>query len=379
VPWVIAKRHRADALRLVKPHVCDHREPTRLAWVRRRDPRRTMKTAAPVRLLPVAALLILLSRGVAQELSFQGGGVSTQDARFSSNGWQVDYTQDFTRWFAASAAYINEGHIPNHHRDGTAFALWGRVPLFHDRVALSAGVGAYYYYDTQPLGPADTADVHGTAPIYSLSAIGYLSNRWFMKATYNRIEPRRDVKTNMALVGLGFWFGPGQKPAKGHLGDAPVPGYAYVTGNEITLFSGQSVVNTFLSQKALAAAAEYRRGIIPHIDWTASAIYEGDPKIVRRNGLATQLWAVNTFFDGRISVGAGLGPYFYLDRRHPAAADTKLSPAAAAPLLSLTIATRLSDHWLVRAVFDRVTSNYNRDSDIFLVGLGYSWGARAGG
>jgi hypothetical protein len=34
---------------------------------------------------------------------------------------------------------------------------------------------------------------------------------------------------------------------------------------------------------------------------------------------------------------------------------------------------RLSEHWIIRAVFDRVTSSYNRDSDIFLVGLGYRW------
>jgi hypothetical protein len=49
------------------------------------------------------------------------------------------------------------------------------------------------------------------------------------------------------------------------------------------------------------------------------------------------------------------------------------NPAAIAPLVSFTIARQLSDHWVVRVVWDRVISNYNRDSDIFLVGLGYRW------
>jgi hypothetical protein len=35
---------------------------------------------------------------------------------------------------------------------------------------------------------------------------------------------------------------------------------------------------------------------------------------------------------------------------------------------------RLSERWVLRTVFDRVTTSYNRDSDILLVGLGYRWG-----
>jgi hypothetical protein len=50
------------------------------------------------------------------------------------------------------------------------------------------------------------------------------------------------------------------------------------------------------------------------------------------------------------------------------------NPAAIAPLASLTFSVRLSEQWTVRTVFDRVTTSYNRDSDIFLLGLGYRWG-----
>ena len=318
--------------------------------------------------------LFLLCAGLnlpAQELSLLGGVLPQTTSERSSYTFQVDYRQDFYRNFAASIAYINEGHLRRHHRDGTAWEAWGRLPLFNDRVSVSLGLGAYYFFDTQPLPGGDTANVHGTAPIYSLSATGYLSNRWFYRFMFNRITPNHEINVNTMTVGAGFWLGQEKKPTPGKLGDAPDE-YAYVTENELALFGGQSVVNTFFSEKARAYAGEYRRGVIPHVDWTASAIYEGDPHIIRRSGLATQLWFVNTFFNDRIAVGGGLGPYVYLDHKHPATAGKK-NPAAVAPLASLTFSTRLSEHWIVRLVFDRVTSSYNRDADIFLLGFGYRW------
>ena len=306
-----------------------------------------------------------------QELTFLGGVMRTSDNQQSSYTWQVDYRQDFYRNFAGSIAYVNEGHVPGHHRDGNAWQAWARLPLFQNRIDLSLGAGAYYFFDTQPLPGGDTANVHGTAPIYSLSATGYLSNRLFYRFLVNRISPAHQIQVTTAAVGAGFWFGRDKKPTPGKLGDAPDE-YRYVTENELTVFGGQSVVNTFFSEQARAYAVEYRRGLLPHVDATVSGIYEGDPKIIRRNGVAAQLWMVNTFFNDRVAVGAGLGPYVYLDHKHPVTAGKK-NPAALAPLASLTFAVRLADHWTLRLVFDRVTSSYNRDADIFLLGLGYRW------
>ena len=56
----------------------------------------------------------------AQELTFLGGLMSKSNLGQTSFSWQVDYRQDFYRHFAASIAYINEGHVPGRHRDGTA-------------------------------------------------------------------------------------------------------------------------------------------------------------------------------------------------------------------------------------------------------------------
>jgi len=314
----------------------------------------------------------------AQELSLLGGITSEAGVKNSSYTWQIDYRQDFYENFASSIDYINEGHVPGHYRDGTAWEAWGNLPFLNGHVAVSLGAGVYYYYDTEPLTAASSADVHGTAPIFSFSLTGYLSDRWFYRVMVNRISPTSDIRTTTAAVGVGYWFGPhrrpkGEEPSKGASQDAQ-----FVTEPQLTVFGGQSVVNSFLSPKAMAGALEYRQGLLPHLDGTASFTYEGDPKIVRRSGVAFQLWPVNTFFDDSTLVGIGVGPYIFVDRKHPANSGQTLNvglsnPAAVAPLISLTIARRLSDHWIARVIWDRVTSNYNRDSDIFLVGLGYSW------
>jgi hypothetical protein len=328
----------------------------------------------------LAALLLIFAGASlhAQELTILDGTMTELSAKNTSYSWQIDYRQDFLQNFASSVAYINEGHVPGHYRDGEALEVWGNLPLFNDRVAISIGGGVYYYYDTQPMTSSGSADVHGTAPIYSFTLTGYLSDRFFYRVMVNRISPTGDIRTTTAAVGVGYWFGQSRRPLGKEPDKAPPAEVEYVTEPQFTLFGGQSVVNTLLSQKALAGAAEYRQGILPHLDGTASFIYEGDPKVARRSGVGLQLWPVNTFLDESTSVGIGVGPYIFIDRRHPVNSGQTVNvglgtPAAIAPLVSLTIARRLSEHLIARIIWDRVTSNYNRDSDIFLIGLGYSW------
>jgi hypothetical protein len=135
-----------------------------------------------------AGLLVLLLLGsarplAAQELTFLGGLLPKSDTERSSYTWQVDYRQVVFENFAASIAYINEGHLRAHHRDGTAGEAWVRLPLFDDHLSLSLGAGGYYYFDTQPLPAGGTADVHGSAAIYSFAATAYLNERWFGRTT----------------------------------------------------------------------------------------------------------------------------------------------------------------------------------------------------
>lgn len=314
---------------------------------------------------------MLASAAGAQELTALYGAMRATQQGESSFSFQVDYRQVFHRNFSASISYLNEGHVTGHHRDGTAWQAWTRLPLLEQHVALDVGAGAYYFYDTQYRPGGGTANLHEAAALYSFSATAYLPHRWFARLLVNRVDPGPDLRVTTAALGVGYWFGRGQRPLAGRLGDAPGD-KADVTWNELAVFSGQSVVNTFASESAIAGAAEYRRGLWRHVDGTLGYVYEGDPKIIRRSGVAPQVWAVNTFFRDRVSVGFGVGPYVFLDHKHPAVRRNR-NPAALAPMVSLTAALHFHTHWCVRLLFHRVTSDYNRDSDVFLLGLGYRW------
>ena len=145
----------------------------------------------PLRLALKFALFFLLCDSPwlrAQELTFLGGNMKTANLG-SSYSWQIDYRQNFYENFAGSFAYINEGHVPGHHRDGDALQVWGCLPFFDGKITVSLGEGVYYFYDTQVAPLGGSADVHGTAPIYSLAVTGYFSNRWFCRLMFNRISP----------------------------------------------------------------------------------------------------------------------------------------------------------------------------------------------
>ena len=333
--------------------------------------------AVVLRLLLFLAALVAASSLPAQEVSYLWGGGSLPNFRSSTFSWDLDYRQHLYRDFSASVGWINEGHLVGHHRDGTSAEAWVELPLFKSRLTLAGGAGAYYYFDTEPSGAGDSVDVHGTAPIVSFSATMYISDRWFARLLINRINPSDDFRSNTALLGLGYWFGQDKRPLPHELGSAPEE-VGYVTDSEFTVYGGESVVNASFSEHGQAFAAEYRRGLVSHLDGTVSYIYEGDPKLIRRSGLGLQLWPVNTFFNERYTVGIGLGAYIYIDRKHPGASRRlptggSFSTPALAPLISPTFSARLSDQWLVRATWDRVLTNYNRDSDVFLLGLGYRW------
>jgi hypothetical protein len=339
---------------------------------------RKFTLAAWCRLLWCAVALLGVARLGAQELSFLAGGAGTPNLRTSSFSWDLDYKQHLYKNLSASVTWINEGHITGHHRDGTAGQIWLDVPLDDGRYSLSAGVGGYYYFDTVPDGVGGSLDLHGSAPIYSLSATAYVTHRWFARFQINRINPHNDFHSNTALLGVGYWFGQEKHPTAGKLGATPEEA-KFVSGNEVTVYAGRSVVNAFYSEHGLAYAADYRRGLSRHLDGTISYIYEGDPKITRRSGLGLQLWPTNTFFDGRVTIGMGFGVYVYVDNKH--LGTTRQLPVggtfntpAFAPLISPTFSYAFSDSWLARFTWHRVVTNYDRDSDVFLVGMGYRWG-----
>lgn len=307
-----------------------------------------------------------------QELTFSYGTTELQDAGDRDKNWQVDFRYKFSQYLAASTSYLNEGHFPEHKRDGVMAQGWGSLPLFRRKVSVDLGIGAYRFSDTQPRPGGNYADVNDWAAAYSISGTYYTNSPWYFRVTANKIKASRDVDTTTFAFGIGYrlW--------KGNLDTCPVPATepcpspSRTTGDEIMPFVGQTVVNSLLDQKGVASGVEFRKGIADNLDWTVTWLNEGNPDVIRRDGVASQLWLVDAFYDRRMTLGIGAGAYYYLDKKNPTGSQSR-AKSDLAGLISLTASYRFADRWFTRLNWNRVVTNYNRDTDVFVLGVGYRW------
>ena len=319
-----------------------------------------------------AAFLALGGPGLhAQELSALYGGTQTTSFKQANYSYQVDYRQDFTENFAASLGWLNEGHITTHKRDGYAFEGWFSLPLANDHFSISAGAGLYDYFDTQRQGANGSVDVHGNAPIYSLTATYYTDDRWFARFVLNEVIPSHDIHvSNTASVGVGYWLGRGDRPKKGNFGDPPAAGIR--DGERIHRLRREERREHLLRRPHLCG-----RGRVPPRPPTPSRRHgllhlrggsaHDAPQRRRPAGLAGQRLQQRPLH-GR----DGLWP-LCVDRPEEHLSGEGYHAPAISPLVSPTFSVRLSDLWVIRGVFNRVVSQGQADSDVFLLGLGLRW------
>lgn len=328
-------------------------------------------TAIPARWMPGVLILLLLAHprdACALDASLLAGAADSPDTDESTYAWQIDFRHNFHSPFAASAAWINEGHFRDDHRDGLAGQIWGRIPLWKDKVAIAFGAGAYRYFDTKRQPDGSHINAHGTAPIYSLSASYFTDTRWFFRLTANHIHPAREIDTNTILLGVGFRLGrePVEKTRQPGPGGESAP---RTTGTELTPFLGVTVRNSLDSRGGLAGGIEYRQGISPNLDWTLSWINDDNQGEIRRTGIGTQMWLVDSYIHRWVVLGLGAGLYTFYDR-NPNEPHNRVDFAG---LVTLSAGYRFSDRWIARFSWNRTMTGNDRDTDIFVLGAGYRW------
>lgn len=149
-------------------------------------------------------LAAVLRPASAQELSLLAGNTHEQDGNHETYAWDLEYLQGLGEHAAVSISWLNEGHVPGHHRDGHAVQLWARTSVFDRRLWLSAGVGPYRYFDTVPAAHgASYNDSHDWGAIFSLGSAWYTGRRWVLNLRLNRIETQSDFDSNLVLLGVG--------------------------------------------------------------------------------------------------------------------------------------------------------------------------------
>ena len=336
---------------------------------------RTLISAARRRLVPKAAacvtglgLLFISTLGHAQEFSLFGG--ASRASSINTYTWAFNYQEGLGQYFAASFTWLNEGHIPDHHRDGQMIQLWARMPVGGPQFVLQAGVGPYRYFDTTTSEQGGSySDTHGWGVVYSVRGAYYASNRWITQLQLNRVHVQRGPDATSVMLGVGY-----QLDAPGSPGprDWASSSARKVTNNEVAVYLGKTIVNSTSSPSAFGGAVEYRRGLATYLDVTIGYLHEGSSKVARRDGFTSQLWATRAFLNDKVALALGVGAYYAINEN-----ENSATPGPGAGKLSglVTIAGsyRLTGHWNARLAWNRVVTRYDRDSDVIFGGVGYRW------
>ncbi len=294
---------------------------------------------------------------VAQEFHALGGVQRYLDVHATNYAWQIEYLQPIKDHFAWSFSYLNEGHNEWHHRDAAAAQLWARTTESEAGFSAAAGAGILRYFDTAPRSETSYSNNHEWGAIMSVAGAWRVYGPWLVELRANWVHAEHDVNGISMLGGFGYRFGaPSSSEKRGAQETMP--------DNEVTLFLGQSVLNSFGSSTGFSQGFEYRRHLGRFLQWTASVLHEGNNGEHQRTGVAGQVWAGRAFFDERLSLGLGAGPYFTVDAQggdH----DNVFG------IFTMSAAYRFAPHWGIRFSWNRVGTNCNSDSDIFLGGIAY--------
>jgi hypothetical protein len=175
-----------------------------------------------------------------------------------------------------------------------------------------------------------------------------------------------NFNTTSLLFGVGYQLDPEPSPGPRTIGS---PQTRSKTNNEITAFLGRSIVNG-PHDNSIAIGIEYRRGIARYLEWTVGFIDEGDNTAINRKGITTQLWPKRSFFDDRLTLGVGFGVYLAVDKRRNPESDIG-NDGIITGLTTITGSYLLSQRFLIRVSWSRTITDYNRDTDIILAGLGW--------
>ena len=322
--------------------------------------RRTVPLAPSVLL---AALWVLVAAGArAQSFSVLAGGLEDRDTAERSYTWSLDYQHPVYHGLGLGAAWINEGHLTNHHRDGLAGQLW--LGTKFDRMSLAVGAGPYYYFDTtQQPGDRREVDSHGWGFVYSAALSWQLGHRWVHQLRVNRVASTDQPATT------GILYITTVDETFDDLSD---------TDLDVINTHGRDIANYVNAGGGLftqaespfnAKSVELRRTSGGQFEWTLAWLDEGTSGRLHRDGFSAQGWLARRWHEGNTTLAVGVGPYAIVDTF----GEQRQKTRHLAGLASLSASQRFAAHWRGRISFSRVVGTHPFDSDVLLVGTSYAF------
>ena len=318
-----------------------------------------------MRLCASAMAMGLMSPGVASELHSYLGGLHATARSESTYSLALEYRRPFGDHLSGSFTWLNEGHLPSHHRDGQAIQLWWHTARVDRGPIFQVGLGPYRYFDTTVSSNAEGyANVHGWGLGASAAATWQIGARWLASLRINRVHVHNSFGSTGVVAGMGYRFESTSDDAAG----AWTTSRAAAPGRwEIDAMLGAAVVNSFHSNADLARAIGLRVRMTDHLAGSLTYLSEGDVQRGRRTGFSPQIWLADNLTN-RLSVGVGIGPHLAIRKFRES--DGR-SASAVSALISIAAAYAITPEWIGRLFWNRVETRYDRDSDVVMFALGY--------
>jgi len=315
-------------------------------------------------------VLVLIGQGClcatagAEELSLLAGLTDTDDHTHATYAWGLEYRERLLDHLDASFGYLNEGHLPDHHRDGGMLQFWATTGAWHDRFSLALGAGPYVYFDTQfHYNYQGYLNQHGVGAIVSGRVTYSLTSQWFVVLDADEVL-LANPGTRTVLLGVGYRLE--RSPTLDWQQAEQASGAAGLR-NEVGFFAGETTLNDLSYHKSNDFGFEYRYRCMPHLELSTSVLEEGTGAVARHASVTGEIWAVQDFFDRRLTVGLGAGPDAALNAyRTP---DGR-NGTTVLGLASMTVSWRITRPLVVRASWHRGFTSDDQDRDIITLGLG---------
>lgn len=305
----------------------------------------------------------------AQELGATVGGLRSTSPSANTYAWQVFYWQPISQTFGASFSWTNEGHLPNHHRDGCSLQGWYCFPEGGSGFSVAFGLGLYNFYDTIPDGDGGHQNRHGLGAQATLQGL-YTPPKgpWSLVAQLVATHMPGEIGSTSFQVGSSYRFG----KASGSSRHSRPRVSELAPENVLGIFAGRTVLNSLQSQTDEAWGVEFRRAISRH--WAISATFseEGDTLLLRRRGVSLQAWLGGSPAD-QFYLGVGAGPHLarIVSREQPHGETDAFNRLGFR--ISMGAGWRFHPEWMWRSAWHRTYSSYHRDTDMFVTGIGYLW------
>lgn len=302
----------------------------------------------------------------AEDLSLLSGVTEASDHASATYAWGIEYRQRLLTHLDASFGYLNEGHLPQNHRDGAMLQVWADTGPWFQRLSFSLGAGPYVYFDTQDdVNFQGYRNEHGVALIVTARARYAISPQWYALLDVSQVTGLTPA-TRTIMLGVGYSLesvfealeSPGQSNAPADRAVAP---------NEIGAFAGETTLNNLAANKSTDFGIEYRYHAARHVELSSSFLEESDGAFKRHAGLTGEAWLVQDFFAERqFTAGLGVGPYVALSAYQTSDGRTGASVVGMA---SMTLGWRFTRSMVLRAIWHRGFTTDDQDRDIITLGL----------